>query len=347
LTLTALHERQFQPSQGGCFVIEMLQPRMQEVAGNAGHEVCDNAVRHYRHLVDHRMMIADELQVRDQAVEIFPAWKRLARNQHAAQLATLVQVVVHESRQRREVRRFQRLLQAQDKDAVEIANQELESFSYSVSHDLRAPLSSIDGFTQVILEKNADALDDNGKRYLQKVRHATRHMAQLIDDLLVLAHIEVGGVHRRDVDLSALVRDVSERLRAGSPGRDARFGIEVGVHGNGDPRLLGVLLDNLLGNAWKFSSRRERTEIAFGCEQREGGTTYFIRDNGAGFDMGYAAKLFTAFQRFHSAEEFEGTGIGLAIVHRVVRRHGGRIWAESIPDSGATFYFTLGNGRAP
>jgi signal transduction histidine kinase len=235
----------------------------------------------------------------------------------------------------------------QQKEAVEIANQELESFSYSVSHDLRAPLSSIDGFTQVILEKNADALDDNGKRYLQKVRHATRHMAQLIDDLLVLAHIEVGGVHRGDVDLSALVRDISERLRAGSPGRDARFGIQAGVHGNGDPRLLGVLLDNLLGNAWKFSSRRERTEISFGCEQREGGMTYFIRDNGAGFDMGYAAKLFTAFQRFHSSEEFEGTGIGLAIVHRVVRRHGGRIWAESTPDSGTTFYFTLGDGWAP
>jgi light-regulated signal transduction histidine kinase (bacteriophytochrome) len=210
----------------------------------------------------------------------------------------------------------------QQKEAVEIANQELESFSYSVSHDLRAPLSSIDGFTQVILEKNADALDENGKRYLQKVRHATRHMAQLIDDLLVLAHIEVGGVHRRDVDLSALVRAISERLRA-------------------------VLLDNLLGNAWKFSSRRERTEIAFGCEQHEGGTTYFIRDNGAGFDMGHAAKLFTAFQRFHSAAEFEGTGIGLAIVQRVVRRHGGRIWAESIPDAGATFYFTLGDGWAP
>jgi light-regulated signal transduction histidine kinase (bacteriophytochrome) len=233
------------------------------------------------------------------------------------------------------------------KEAVEVANQELESFSYSVSHDLRAPLSSIDGFTQVVLEKYAAALDDTGKRYLQKVRDATLHMAQLIDDLLALAHVEVDEIDRSDVDLSALVCLVSERLRAGSPGRDARFGIQVGVHGNGDPRLLGVLLDNLVGNAWKFSSRRERTEIAFGCEQREGRTVYFIRDNGAGFDMSYAAKMFTAFQRFHSAGEFEGTGIGLAIVHRVVRRHGGRIWAESMPDGGATFYFTLGDGWAP
>jgi light-regulated signal transduction histidine kinase (bacteriophytochrome) len=242
-----------------------------------------------------------------------------------------------------ELQRLNESLRRQ-KEAVEVANQELESFSYSVSHDLRAPLSSIDGFSQVILEKYADALDENGKRYFQKVRHATEHMAQLIDDLLALAHIEVGEMQRSDVDLSALVRRTSERLRAASPGRDARFDIQAGVHGNGDPRLLGVLLDNLLGNAWKFSSRRERAEIAFGCEQCEGGTAYFIRDNGAGFDMGYAAKLFTAFQRFHSAGEFEGTGIGLAIVHRVVRRHGGRIWAESTPDGGATFYFTLGDG---
>jgi light-regulated signal transduction histidine kinase (bacteriophytochrome) len=244
-----------------------------------------------------------------------------------------------------ELQRLNESLRRQ-KEAVEVANQELESFSYSVSHDLRAPVSSIDGFTQIILEKYADALDDNGKRYLQKVRHATRHMAQLIDDLLALAHVEVDEIHRSDVDLSELVCRVSERLRSESPGRDARFDIEAGVCANGDPRLLGVLLDNLLGNAWKFSSRRERTEIAFGCEQREG-TAYFIRDNGAGFDMRYAAKLFTAFQRFHSAGEFEGTGIGLAIVYRVVRRHGGRIWAESTPDGGATFYFTLGDTWVP
>ena len=234
----------------------------------------------------------------------------------------------------------------QQKEAVEIANRELEAFSYSVSHDLRSPLTAIDGFSRILLENFGHALDDEGKRYLRIVRESTQHMAQLIDDLLSLARVKVSEIHRADADLSGLARSICERLQAASPDRHGHFSIQAGVHANGDVRLLAVLLENLLGNAWKFSAGRPLATIAFGCEQRDREPTYFVRDNGAGFDMAYAGKLFTPFQRLHSSREFEGTGIGLAIVQRVVRRHGGRIWAEGKVDGGATFYFTLGGERS-
>ena len=230
---------------------------------------------------------------------------------------------------------------------VERKNQELESFSYSVSHDLRAPLRAIDGYSQILLEDFADALDDDGKKYLRYVREATQHMAQLIDDLLSLARVTRTEIHRVDVDLTALARRISERLRAASPERDGHFIIKDGMRGNADSRLLAVLLENLLGNAWKFTSKRKEAEITFGCEERDGKPTYFVKDNGAGFDMAYTAKLFGAFQRLHATSEFEGTGIGLATVQRVLHRHDGDVWAEGKVDGGATFYFTLGGGRKP
>jgi light-regulated signal transduction histidine kinase (bacteriophytochrome) len=229
--------------------------------------------------------------------------------------------------------------------AVEIINRELESFSYSVSHDLRTPLRSIDGYSQILIEEFSDALGDDGRKYLRHVRDATQRMAQLIDDLLSLARVTSTEFHRVDVDLTALVRRICARLQAASPERDTRFVTQDGVHGNGDSRLLAVLLENLLGNAWKFTSKRKQAEIIFGCEERDGKPTYFVRDNGAGFDMAYAAKLFGAFQRLHSSTEFEGTGIGLATVRRVIDRHDGNVWAEGKIDGGATFYFTLIGGR--
>jgi light-regulated signal transduction histidine kinase (bacteriophytochrome) len=232
----------------------------------------------------------------------------------------------------------------QQKEAVERVNAELESFSYSVSHDLRAPLRSIDGFSKILLEDFADSLDEKGKAYLDRVRAASKHMAQLIDGLLELSRVSRAEIHRADVDLTALVQRIADGLRRARPERDAILAIEEGVEANGDARLLAVLFENLLNNAWKFTSKRERAEIWFGREERGGVATYFVRDNGAGFDMAHAAKLFGAFQRLHTVAEFDGTGIGLATVRRVVARHGGRVWAEAKVDGGATFYFTLGGG---
>jgi two-component system NtrC family sensor kinase len=230
-------------------------------------------------------------------------------------------------------------------EELERANKELESFSYSVSHDLRAPLRSIDGFSHMLLEDYSDKLDEQGQKYLRTVRECARHMGGLIDDLLGLARVSRTAIHRVDVDLTALARGIADRLRRTAPERDVDFTIEEGMVGIGDRGLLSVLLENLLGNAWKFTSKRERPRIAFGSERRDGKVTYFLRDNGAGFDMAYAEKLFGAFQRLHSSNEFEGTGIGLATVQRVVHRHEGRVWAEGKVGEGATFYFTLGEGR--
>jgi light-regulated signal transduction histidine kinase (bacteriophytochrome) len=231
------------------------------------------------------------------------------------------------------------------KEVVEISNRELEAFSYSVSHDLRAPLRSIDGFSQVLIDQFSEALGDDGKKYLRRIRDSAQRMARLIDDLLSLARVTRSDIRRVDVDLSEVAQGIAERLRAASPQRDGVFMIEEGMHARGDASLLSVLLENLIGNAWKFTSKRTRAEIAFRCEKRDGEPTFIVTDNGAGFDMAYSAKLFVTFQRLHADKEFEGTGIGLATVQRVVQRHGGRVWAEGQPDRGATVYFTLGCGR--
>src|SRR5205085_8322814 len=221
------------------------------------------------------------------------------------------------------------------------ANEELEAFSYSVSHDLRAPLRHINGFSQALLEDYDDKLDEEGKSYLRQVRGASQEMAQLIDDVLQLARVTRSEMRHEAVNLSELARSVVAELREGDPRREATVNVEDNLMAQGDERLLKVVLTNLLGNAWKFTSKRDEAEIAFGQEQKGGEAVYFVRDNGAGFDMRYASKLFGAFQRLHSGKEFEGTGIGLATVQRIVNRHGGRVWAEGAVDKGATFYFTI------
>ena len=224
---------------------------------------------------------------------------------------------------------------------LEAANQELEAFSYSVSHDLRAPLRSIDGFTQALAEDYADRLDEQARDYTQRVRKAAQRMGILIDDLLRLSRVTRAEMHRRSVDLSAVALEVAGALRVTEPNREISIEVEAGLAGLGDPQLLRVALENLLGNAWKFTSRVAAPRIEFGATQQNGATTYFIRDNGAGFDSQYAGKLFSAFQRLHSSAEYPGTGIGLATVQRVILRHGGRVWAEGEVGKGATFYFTL------
>jgi signal transduction histidine kinase len=228
---------------------------------------------------------------------------------------------------------------------TEAANKELEAFSYSVSHDLRAPLRSIDGFSQALLEDCSEQLEEAGQGYLQRIRAASQRMGQLIDDLLALSRLTRSELHRETVDLSALARRVTDELRQREPERQVEVVVDDGLVTEGDSRLLQVALENLLGNAWKYSGKQERARIEFGATGDGGTPAYFVRDNGVGFDMAYADKLFGAFQRLHGMSEFPGTGIGLATVQRIVHRHGGHAWAESAVDHGATFYFTLGRGE--
>jgi hypothetical protein len=231
--------------------------------------------------------------------------------------------------------------------AAEQANRELEAFSYSVAHDLRAPLRSIDGFSQALLEDYAERLDEEGRQYLRYVRESAQHMAQLIDDLLALSRVTRSELRRERVDLSGLARAVLAQLQRTQPDRRVRLVIADGLSAAGDARLLRVAFENLLGNAWKFTGRRAEALIEFGLNGDAGEPIYFVRDNGAGFDMAYADKLFGVFQRLHSSADYEGTGIGLATVQRIVSRHGGRIWAEAEVDRGATFRFTLGEAASP
>jgi PAS domain S-box-containing protein len=220
-------------------------------------------------------------------------------------------------------------------------NKELEAFSYSVSHDLRSPLRSIDGFSQALLEDYQVQLDENGQNYLRRLRGASQKMGELIDGILKLSRLTRSEMHKKKVNLSKMVEEITARLHENQPERHTEFVISKGLSDMGDPQLLRALFENLLGNAWKFTSKCERARIEFGTTQNGGKKTYFINDNGAGFDMTYAEKLFGAFQRLHEAGEYPGTGIGLATVQRIINRHGGSIWAEGAVGKGATFYFTL------
>jgi light-regulated signal transduction histidine kinase (bacteriophytochrome) len=221
------------------------------------------------------------------------------------------------------------------------ANKELEAFSYSVSHDLRAPLRSIDGFSQALLEDYADALDERGKGYLRRVRAAAQLMGALIDDFLNLSKVTRAEFRAERIDMSALARSIGAELRQANPDRRVEFRIADGLEATADSHLLRIVLENLLDNAWKFTSKRREASIEFGTGQLNGLLAYFVRDNGAGFDAAYADRLFGAFQRLHAMTEFPGTGVGLATVQRIIHRHGGRVWAEGAVDRGATFYFTL------
>ena len=232
-------------------------------------------------------------------------------------------------------------LVAQRTAELTVVNKELEAFAYSVSHDLRAPLRSIDGFSQALLEDCADKLNEQGRDHLQRVRSAAQHMGELIDDLLSLSRVTRAEMKRSAVDLSALANEVVAGLRQTQPVRQVEFVIAEGLIVKGDAGLLRAVLENLLGNAWKFTGKKAAARIEFGVTRNEGKLAYFVRDDGCGFDMTYVDKLFVPFQRLHSAGEFPGTGIGLATVQRIIYRHGGRVWVEAEVGRGATFYFTM------
>ncbi len=226
--------------------------------------------------------------------------------------------------------------------ALASANKELEAFAYSTSHDLRQPLRGITGFAEILLQDYGDKFDAEGKNYLQRIQAAAKRMGQLIDDLLGLSRVSRGTLRREEVNLSRLANAALSDLRQGQPRDGVTVEIQPDLVAIGEPTLLQAMLGNLLGNAWKFTGKTMEGRIEFGATNVEGGRAFFVRDNGAGFDMAYANKLFGAFQRLHSAHEFAGTGIGLATVQRIVHRHGGRIWAQAAKNQGATFFFTLG-----
>ncbi len=223
---------------------------------------------------------------------------------------------------------------------LEATNKELEAFCYSVSHDLRAPLRSIRGFLQVLLERQADRLDSQGREFLRRAADSSEHMDRLITDLLKLSRAGRWEVQPQPVDLSALASGIAAELVQTDPQRAVSFGIAPRLRARGDARLLRVVLENLLGNAWKFTSRKTEARIEFGFAPAPVGA-FYVRDNGAGFDTAYAGKLFGLFQRLHSGSEFPGTGVGLATVQRIIHRHGGRVWGEGAVDQGATFFFVL------
>jgi PAS domain S-box-containing protein len=228
-------------------------------------------------------------------------------------------------------------------EKVRERTKELEAFSYSVSHDLRAPLRSIEGFSLALVEDYLDQLDDQAKDYIARIRRATEIMGELIDDMLKLSRITRTEIDKADINISSIALTVVDELRRAHPDRLVKVTIPDSLTDYADSRLIKIVLENLLGNAWKFTGKKTDAEIEFGVTQQGGKNVYFVRDNGTGFDMEYVDKIFAPFQRLHNIEEFPGTGIGLATVRRIISRHGGTVWAESVPDQGATFYFTLGS----
>ncbi|PYP50691.1 MAG: PAS domain-containing sensor histidine kinase [Gemmatimonadetes bacterium] len=265
----------------------------------------------------------------------FPLELSLATWKHGSEVAFTA--IIRDITARKEGEDQRRRYAAQ----LEAANKELEAFSYSVSHDLRAPLRGIDGFSQALLEDYHERLDDTGRDFLQRVRAGSQRMATLIDDLLSLSRVTRSELQLAEVNLSTLAAATAAELQKSDPTRAVMFSIAPDLVVRADPGLMRIVLQNLLGNAWKFTAKRSPAHVEFGVTANDNGRAYFVRDDGAGFDMAYAAKLFGAFQRLHAAAEFPGTGIGLATVQRIVHRHGGQVWAEAAPERGATFYFTL------
>jgi light-regulated signal transduction histidine kinase (bacteriophytochrome) len=236
---------------------------------------------------------------------------------------------------------------AQRTEQLEASNRELESFAYAVSHDLRAPLRSMSGFSQLLQDSPSDTLDEKSRHYLQRINDASKRMSALIEDLLSLSRISRTELVPRPIDFTQLVIEVATIIRDRYPNRAVELHIEPGMTIEGDSRLLKIAMENLLDNAWKYTTHTAAAQVSVGSQLVEHGHTFHVRDNGVGFDMAYSTKLFGPFQRLHSDSQYPGTGIGLVTVQRILARHGGRIWVHAETDRGATFYFTVGGERRP
>lgn len=342
-----------------CILLDLLMP------GLGGQETCrriksapvvrDVPLVMLTALEDREAMIeglsagADDYIPKSSEFEVLKARVRaqIRRKQFEDENRRIREELLRKELEAAEARAAHELAEARAVLAEELArkNKELEAFSYSVSHDLRAPLRSIDGFSQALLEDYADRLDPKAQDYLRRVRGAAQRMGELIDDLLQLSRVGRAELSRRRVNLSEIARLITADLLKKEPERAVEVVIPDGLVADADPSLMSVVLDNLLGNAWKFTRKIQEGRIEFGADLIDGGSAYFVRDNGAGFNMKYADKLFRPFQRLHRDADFPGTGIGLATVHRIIDRHGGRVWAESTVGHGATFYFTIPPGR--
>ncbi len=307
--------------------VEVLVPTAQR-AGHGAQREAYVAAPHSRPMGSGLRLVATRRDGVELPVEIM-----LAPMQHAGQALTVAFVRDATERHRHE-------------HALEALNRELEAFSYSVAHDLRAPLRSIDGFARALLEDHAAQLDEVGRDHLERVHAAATRMGALIDDLMVLGRVSRAELHREPVDLARLVRAAEARLRRSHPERVVKVELDPELTVDADPRLLALAIDNLLDNAWKFTRRRPLAHIHVGRGVGCDGECYFVRDDGVGFDPALATRLFAPFERLHPARDFEGTGIGLATVARVIHRHGGRVWADATPGGGATFHFTLGREPA-
>ncbi|BCB28669.1 hypothetical protein SKTS_35550 [Sulfurimicrobium lacus] len=325
------------------FWLSHVHPDDREKALMAQNQLLENGTLQHEYRFRHQdgrwVWILDRVNlVRDQngmALEQVGAWLDITPRKQAE-----IRRQAAEERLRQLNEELERRV-AERTGQLEAANKELESFSYSVSHDLRAPLRSIDGFSEILEKRYVERLDDSGRDYLGRVRRASRRMGELIDDLLLLARMTRAELRKEPVDLSRMVWSMAREMQEAEPQRRVEWVIQDGIMVQADSRLIKVVLENLLGNAWKFTARQIEPRIEFGMIEREAEKVIFVRDNGAGFDMQYAGKLFGAFQRLHAVDEFEGTGIGLATVQRIIHRHGGRVWAEGQSGAGAVFYFTL------
>jgi PAS domain S-box-containing protein len=302
----------------------------------------EDRARLFKVLKEHGRVSNEEFDFRMKSGEI-RTWLFSAEKIDIAGEPCLIGVSVDITERKKAEEKLKEVLVNLERSGEKLAatNKELEAFSYSVSHDLRSPLRSIDGFSQALLEDYQEKLDEKGQDYLRRLRGASQKMGELIDAILKLSRLTRSEMRHEPINLSALAKEIANRLQETQPERKVKFVIDKELTANGDPQLLRVLLENLLGNAWKFTKKQPQAEIEFSMEQNNGKKAYFIRDNGAGFDMTYADKLFNAFQRLHDASEFPGTGIGLATVQRIIHRHGGAIWAEGAVGKGANFHFTL------
>jgi signal transduction histidine kinase len=360
-TVRALHEEVAQTQQGLLALTMELEQRVDERTAelSAAHA---ELMKSNSELVALTCELEDHVKKRTAELESATEDAVGARERTEQMNAELQREITERKRAEEEVRKLNESLEQHVRERtaeLEAANKELEAFAYCVSHDLRAPLRAMDGFSQALLEDYADKVDATGQDYLGRIRAGTTRMAQLIDDLLQLSRVTRTELRRERVDLTALAQALANDLRKSAPARQVQIIITDGLVAEGDERLLRVVLENLLGNAWKFTARQPEPKIEFGvlgsAEGQSGSSiphselrtppsdqmAYFVRDNGAGFDMAYTAKLFGVFQRLHSVSEFPGTGIGLASVQRIIHRHGGRVWAEGAVGRGATFYFTL------